>query len=71
MIYAMSDIDYDLLMTVQEAAKELRLAVPTVHSMVSRGTFSTLDTRFGKLITVESVNAYKAERLGKPGRRSG
>ena len=71
MIYAMPEIDYDLLMTVTETAKELRLAVSSVHSMVSRGTFATVDTRFGKLITVESVNAYKAERLGKPGRNSG
>jgi hypothetical protein len=71
MISAMPDIDYDLLMTVQEAARELHLAVPTVHSMVSRGTFATIDTRFGKLITVESVEAYKANRLGKPGRKSG
>ena len=69
MIIAMS-IDYDLLMTVQEAARELHLAVPTVQSMVSRNTLDTVETRFGRLITRNSVEAYKANRLGKPGRKS-
>lgn len=70
MITAMPDIDFDQLYTVQEAAKELQLAASTVASMVSRGTLETVETRFGKLITLASVEAYAAERRGKPGRKS-
>jgi hypothetical protein len=66
----MPDIDFDLLLTVTETARELHLAVSSVQSMVSRGTLKTVDTRFGKLITVESVEEYKRHRLGRPGKKS-
>ena len=67
---AQMDINFDELYTVQEAAKELRLAASTVASMVSRGTLETVETRFGKLITIASLQNYAAERRGKPGRKS-
>lgn len=67
---AQMEINFDELYTVKEAAKELRLAASTVASMVSRGTLATVETRFGKLITLESVKDYATERLGKPGRKS-
>jgi hypothetical protein len=62
--------DYDTLLTAREAARELNLAVSSVQSMVSRGTLQTVETRFGNLITVESVDAYRNLRLGKPGRKA-
>jgi excisionase family DNA binding protein len=70
MITSMPDINLDLLYTVREAAGELRLAASTVASMVSRGTLETIDTRFGRLITKDSVDSYRTKSLGKPGRKS-
>lgn len=70
MIATMPDINFDELYTVHEAATELRLAASTVASMVSRGTLETVETRFGKLITIASLQNYAAERRGKPGRKS-
>jgi len=63
---------YDLsqLYTVAEASQKLGLAMSSIASMVSRGTLQTVETRFGNLITVESVDAYRNLRLGKPGRKA-
>jgi hypothetical protein len=69
MITSITQIDLSALLTVKEAASELHLAASTVASMASRGTLETVDTRFGKLITVDSVQSYRSSRLGKPGRR--
>ncbi len=62
--------DYENLLTVAEAAARLGLAASTVASMVSRGTLSTVETRFGKLIPVDVVAEYESTRRGKFGRRT-
>jgi hypothetical protein len=69
MITATHNTDYTELLTVREAAEELQLAACTVASMVSRGTLSTVQTRFGRLITVQSVVEYRSQHRGKPGRK--
>ncbi len=70
MISQLNQYDLSRLYTISEAAQEMGLAMSSVASMVSRGTLKTQETRFGKLITDDSVNEYKEKSLGKPGRRA-
>lgn len=59
--------DFDKLLTAEEAAAELQLALSTVQSMVSRRLIDTVDTRLGRLIPAEAVKQYIRERRGKYG----
>ena len=60
--------ELDHLLTVPKVAARLGLDVSTVASIVSRGELETVQTRFGRLITDDSVNAYRETRLGKRGK---
>lgn len=60
-------IDFSQLLTAQEAAAQLDLAISTVQSMVSRNSIETIETRLGKLIHVDTVKKYLEERRGKVG----
>lgn len=64
---AMAD-NIDTLLTLTEAAEVLCCAEQTVRNLIAMNRVETQDTRFGRLITKESVDRYLSEKRGKVGR---
>ncbi len=59
--------DFEDVLTITEAAATLNCAEQTVRNLIAQRRLSTTETRFGKLITRESVAEYQQNRA-KPGR---
>jgi excisionase family DNA binding protein len=58
---------YDDVLTIAEAAEQLQCAPQTIRNLVAMDRLETVETRFGRLITRESVREYQQKR-SKPGR---
>lgn len=60
--------ELDQLLTLTEAAEVLCCAEQTVRNLIAMNRVQTQATRFGRLITKDSVDKYLSEKRGKVGR---
>lgn len=55
--------------TVAQAAEELRLSKSTVHKQITAGAITATRVGNGLLVHRDELERYRAQSLGKPGRK--